>query len=130
MTHFCHAMGCAVLVPPKMLFCAPHWRKTPRWAQRMIWATYRSGQEVTKDPSAVYLVAQAHVVCFVAVEEGLLDADAAVERLMRTFEALVEQRALTLADLDLLARFDAETFGTAARTMREIIERREREATP
>ncbi|MGH2588108.1 MAG: hypothetical protein ACRDJE_24570, partial [Dehalococcoidia bacterium] len=55
--HTCHATGCRVPVPPKLLFCLPHWRQVPRILQRAVWAAYRPGQEVRKDPTPEYLVA-------------------------------------------------------------------------
>ena len=59
MTHTCHAPGCRTAVPPKMFACRPHWFALPRQLRDAIWATYRPGQEVTKDPSPAYLEAAA-----------------------------------------------------------------------
>lgn len=71
MTHLCHAVGCRVPVPPRMLMCRSHWRMVDPKNQDLIWATYVPGQEVRKDPSLAYLVAQAHIVAGVAVAEGV-----------------------------------------------------------
>lgn len=58
MTHTCHAHGCSVAVPPKMLMCYPHWRKVPKQIQAAIWQEYRPGQEQDKHPSRRYLAVQ------------------------------------------------------------------------
>ncbi len=55
MAHLCHAEGCQKAVPPKMFMCKPHWFSLPKRLRDAIWATYRPGQEVTKDPSPEYL---------------------------------------------------------------------------
>lgn len=68
--HTCHAEGCDVDVPPKMLMCLKHWRRVPKKLQAEIWRTYRPGQEVDKKPSAEYLVAQHAAVQAVAEKEG------------------------------------------------------------
>jgi hypothetical protein len=56
--HHCHLDICQAAVPPKMLFCLPHWRLTPKVNKDAIWATYVPGQEITKRPSQAYLEAQ------------------------------------------------------------------------
>lgn len=66
MSHLCHAEGCAKNVPPRMLFCAPHWRLVPPPWKAMVWQEYRKGQEVDKRPSGQYLLVQAIVVAIVA----------------------------------------------------------------
>jgi len=40
-----------------MFMCKPHWYSLPKDMRDWIWATYRPGQEVTKDPSPEYLEA-------------------------------------------------------------------------
>ncbi len=40
-----------------MFACRPHWFALPKQLRDAIWATYRDGQEITKDPSHEYLVA-------------------------------------------------------------------------
>lgn len=68
--HVCHAIGCDVEVPPKMLMCRAHWYKVPAHLRARVWATYRPGQEVTKDPSLEYIEAQRAAVDAVAKAEG------------------------------------------------------------
>ena len=43
MIHCCHAKGCTVAVPPKLLMCLRHWRLVPARLQRDVWATYVPG---------------------------------------------------------------------------------------
>ncbi len=68
--HTCHAKGCEVPVPPRMLMCYWHWRRVPRALQRQVWATYRPGQEVDKRPSEEYLAAMRDAIEAVAAKEG------------------------------------------------------------
>lgn len=58
MTHRCHAHGCTRDVPPRFLFCAPHWHATRKTLQNAIWNEYRVGQEERKDPTSRYLAIQ------------------------------------------------------------------------
>jgi hypothetical protein len=37
--------------------CRKHWFTLPKALRDRIWATYRPGQEVTKDPSELYMAA-------------------------------------------------------------------------
>ncbi len=55
--HECHRTGCHVIVPPKIFMCKPDWFALPKPLRDAVWATYRPGQEVTKDPSREYLAA-------------------------------------------------------------------------
>jgi hypothetical protein len=64
--HTCHARGCSTSVPPRMFMCRRHWFMVPRAMQARIWATYRPGQERTKDPSLEYLDAAMDAVNHVA----------------------------------------------------------------
>jgi len=68
--HTCHADGCNVVVPPRLLMCPPHWRMVPRRLQSELWAVYVPGQEVRKDPTGEYL----------AVARRCIDTVAAAER--------------------------------------------------
>lgn len=43
--HECHAHGCNISVPRKMLMCRWHWRMVPGAIQRDVWAHYVPGQE-------------------------------------------------------------------------------------
>lgn len=55
--HHCHWPGCERKVPPAFWGCRKHWAMLPRHLQARIWATYKSGQEVTKTPSRDYVEA-------------------------------------------------------------------------
>lgn len=59
MVHTCHAHGCTVAIPPKYFMCPRHWRMVPAALQAAVWATYRPGQEVDKEPTVAYLEATA-----------------------------------------------------------------------
>jgi protein gp37 len=68
--HTCHARGCTVEVPPRLLMCARHWRLVPRPLQAAVWRHYRAGQENTKDPSRDYLQAAVAAIDAVAAREA------------------------------------------------------------
>lgn len=68
--HHCHAVGCMVLVSPRLLMCLKHWNMVPRLQQARVWASYRRGQEVTKDPSPEYLEAMRAAIATVASREA------------------------------------------------------------
>lgn len=70
MSHRCHARGCQTPVPPKMFMCRPHWFMVPRVLQARVWATYRPGQEIRKDPTPEYLEATREAVEVVATKEA------------------------------------------------------------
>lgn len=70
MPHTCHAYGCDVEVPPKMLMCLKHWRMVPRRLQALVWTHYRPGQEEDKQPSHDYILVQRAAVSAVFVAEG------------------------------------------------------------
>lgn len=57
MAHTCHARGCTIAVPPKMLMCRRHWFLVPKALRDAVWRTYHPGQERTKDPTSEYLAA-------------------------------------------------------------------------
>jgi hypothetical protein len=60
--------------------CPAHWRLLPTRLKVAVLRAYRPGQEVDKQPSAEYLVAQRRAVMWVAVKEGRRTVgDAAVE---------------------------------------------------
>lgn len=59
--HLCHWKGCTTEVAPKLWGCPKHWFRLPKVLRSRIWATYRAGQEITKDPSEAYLAAAADV---------------------------------------------------------------------
>lgn len=67
--HRCHARGCKIAVPPRMLMCSRHWRMVP-WALRdAVWATYSPGQELRKDPTPAYRKAALAAIEAVALRE-------------------------------------------------------------
>jgi hypothetical protein len=68
--HICHALGCKVEVPPKMLMCRAHWAMVPRALQREVWAKYVPGQEIRKDPTEEYLDVMKRAINAVAKREG------------------------------------------------------------
>jgi len=53
--HECHWPGCKAQVPPAMWGCKKHWFALPTRLRRMIWASYRPGQEIDMRPSEAYL---------------------------------------------------------------------------
>lgn len=53
--HKCHAEGCNVSVPPRLLMCAIHWSRLPYRLKMAILIEYRPGQEIDKQPSPKYL---------------------------------------------------------------------------
>lgn len=70
MSHKCHARGCEVEVPPARLMCLAHWNLVPYALKRNVWAHYRPGQEVRKDPTPEYLAAARAAIEAVAAREG------------------------------------------------------------
>lgn len=60
--HHCHALECGTKTPPRLFVCPSHWKKLPKAHKDAIWAAYRVGQEITKNPSLTYLVVQAKAV--------------------------------------------------------------------
>lgn len=68
--HTCHAIGCNLIVPPRMLMCLRHWRMVPKALQADVWATYRPGQEIDKQPSEAYRLAQRAAIDAVAQKGG------------------------------------------------------------
>jgi hypothetical protein len=81
MKHACHAIGCEREIAPKLLMCLPHWSALSKPAQRIIWHHYRPGQEIHKDPSALYLLAQGAAVALVAFRDRTWSARQALDRL-------------------------------------------------
>jgi hypothetical protein len=74
MVHLCHARGCKTPVPPKMFMCKRHWFMLPKRTRDAVWATYRPGQEVTKDPSPEYMDVTAEAIAWLdAIEHDRLD---------------------------------------------------------
>jgi hypothetical protein len=55
--HACHCPHCNKTVAPKFFGCGPCWFSLPKPMRDAIWASYRPGQEVSKNPSHEYLAA-------------------------------------------------------------------------
>ena len=72
MSHVCHATRCKISVPPAMLMCKRHWFMVPKRIRDEVWRTYRTGQEVDKNPSETYMVAYRKAVNAVDQKEGAL----------------------------------------------------------
>lgn len=70
MAHTCHARGCDVPVPPKMFMCRAHWYSLPKSMRDAVWAEYRTGQEVRKDPTDAYLIVTRECIDWLAAKEG------------------------------------------------------------
>lgn len=56
-------------MPPKMWGCKRHWFMLPKDIRKEIWATYKPGQEIKKNPSPAYIAAadRAHQFALSAV---------------------------------------------------------------
>jgi hypothetical protein len=52
------------------MMCGRHWARVPRVIQREVWAAYRPGQEVDKNPSEAYMKAYKRAVNAVDEAEG------------------------------------------------------------
>ena len=73
--HTCHACGCDRAVPPRMFMCKRHWFMLPESTRDAVWATYRPGQEITKDPSEEYMDVTTRAIAWLdAFEHDRLDA--------------------------------------------------------
>lgn len=84
--HTCHAVDCPVVVPPKMLMCRTHWGFLSHRLKAAVWRAYEPGQEVTKDPSPLYMLVQRLAVAEVAVRTGKWDTDRAVQGIQQSWE--------------------------------------------
>jgi len=69
--HKCHWPSCKVEVPPSLWGCKKHWFKLPKKLRDRIWATYRSGQEIDKRPSTMYLKISEEVQVWIAKSGAL-----------------------------------------------------------
>lgn len=69
--HFCHAEGCEVKVPPRMLMCLSHWYMLPKAMRDRLWELYEPGQERRMDPSPEYIEHAMACVEYVRVRESL-----------------------------------------------------------
>lgn len=107
--HTCHWPGCDRRVPPARWGCRRHWFALPLTLRNRIWATYVPGQEITKTPSAAYIVAAKDAQRWIAERE--LVADNKLSRgqqqpqLYRPSNA-TEGESFQSAWCDICARFD------------------------
>lgn len=69
MAHRCHAHGCNVEVPPRMLACKPHWYALPKFLRDAVWREYRNGQEEHKRVTWRYMAVQRLAVSRLARDE-------------------------------------------------------------
>jgi hypothetical protein len=77
--HLCHAEGCTLAVPPRLLMCRRHWRMVPSSLQNDVWRQYRPGQETDKRPSLAYQrAAEAAIAAVAALEQRVAPAQLAL----------------------------------------------------
>lgn len=69
--HHCHARGCNMKVPPRMLMCKRHWFMVPKAIRDEIWEHYQTGQEVTMECSEEWHKAADKAIAAVAVKEAI-----------------------------------------------------------
>lgn len=82
--HYCHAIGCGMAIPPRLLFCYRHWMMTPYVHRAAVRDAYRLGQEIDKNPSGRWMIAAQKAICAVAVREGNMSVSEATERVKST----------------------------------------------
>lgn len=70
--HRCHAIGCEVAIPPRLLMCKRHWFMVPPDIRARVWDEYVPGQEIRKDPTDEYLDVTGEAIRAVAEREGKL----------------------------------------------------------
>lgn len=70
MMHTCHARGCEIGVPPRMLMCPHHWARVPMPLKRLVYEHYQPGQERTKRPSPEWLRAARMSINAVAAQDA------------------------------------------------------------
>lgn len=68
--HHCHAEGCEVTVPPRLLMCGRHWAMVSSELQAEVLATYRLGQENDMRPSIESLDAMENAINHIRRLEG------------------------------------------------------------
>ena len=86
--HTCHWTNCQREVPPSMWGCKEHWFKLPKPLRDAIWQEYRPGQEVSKTPSARYLIVAKMVQEWIAGriqvnKDGSIDTVETIENFSR-----------------------------------------------
>lgn len=55
--HHCHAVGCTVVVPPRLLMCLRHWWQVPLHLRLEVWRNYRPRRGDNERPSAAWMTA-------------------------------------------------------------------------
>lgn len=75
--HTCHAPYCETEIPPHLHMCKRHWLLLPERLRKLIWSTYRKGQEIDKRPSAAYMQAVELTRAYIMKIEGTTDGPAA-----------------------------------------------------
>lgn len=68
--HLCQARGCSERIPPKLLFCSPHWYALPAVLRTTIYKTYHPGQEEGRAPSQEWIDAARQAINYLAKKEG------------------------------------------------------------
>jgi len=86
-SHKCHWPSCDKEVPPRLWGCREHWFRLPLSIRRRIWVTYKSGQEVSKTPSRVYLMVARSAQKWIELAEKYGDKIATVE-----FQKLIKEK--------------------------------------
>lgn len=86
--HICHAFGCYVKVPPRMLMCKKHWMEVPISLRDGVWLHYQSGQERSGEVSNDYTIAARRAIYAVAVVEEKMTQSEADEKIKRLISVL------------------------------------------
>jgi hypothetical protein len=68
--HHCHARGCEIITPPRLLMCRRHWYMAPSPLRAAVWSAFRPGQEIDKAPSRRWVEAAGAAAAYVAEREG------------------------------------------------------------
>ncbi len=87
MSHICHWPDCNKQVPPAMWGCKNHWFRLPKIIRDRIWATYKSGQEITKTPTNHYLIVARGAQKWIELAEQYGDKEAT-----EAFEKLIAEK--------------------------------------
>lgn len=99
--HLCHAVGCTIEVPPRLLMHHEHWmmvsKATRDWVQR----EYVKGQEKTKTPTLEYMVAMDAAISEVARKEGKTLAADAYKAKSERATCLLKHRLLKPGEPDI-----------------------------
>ena len=99
MSHHCHAMGCNKAVEPKLLMCAPHWRKVPRDMQNLIWDAYVPGQEIRKNPTSWWFEVADMAIKHVGWLEGKVTNAEYMDRCIKDVSVTARYKTAELIDM-------------------------------